>query len=434
MQRIHKNIANAFFLPSLFVVSCGGDETAPDGGSQTIVDRAFDDYGDRDEARAYCAARDDDDDTNEQTTALEGGDLLLFDVTPQCDPDRFGDELLETGELALALCSCTKLEASNRIMAPGESDIIGDLGANEEIFGSAPIRVDGQVISGGTVRFDNRFEANQLHVNGVLEASNDVTVLEDASVGGLDIPGNRVEVGGTLTVPDGSDTSSVESSDEILYADVTVPPPCDCSQDIDYDELREEFRDVDGDGNDDFDDYDAFAHEFDEEYLYPAPPYLLQALDEDRTVHLSCGKYYFESIDSASNLTLIAVGDVDVFVDGDVNVAGALVISTEEDSSLDFYVNGAFTPDNTVDLGTPQEPHAFRMYVRDEVVLAGPTVLSGALFAPRADVVFNNTLETEGAIFGGMLDFAGPIQVTDGPRFTSDACLIGDNSDGSEQP
>lgn len=435
----------AHFLPAVHLLTaCGGGGTDNDEADPNDVDlireRVLDDYADSENVLERCESRDDDESDDEQVE-VEEGQLLVLDASPQCDLDQFGDEVVEDadGRLivegdavrdvpSLALCSCSELEASNVIMAPGESDIVGDVGANERIFGSAPFRVDGRVISGGTARFDNVFEANRLHVDGELTASNEVTIHEDAVLGGLDIPGSRVEVANTLTVPEGTDLSSVESSGDINYEDVDVAPPCDCSDDIDYAALREDFRDVDDDDEDDFDD-DAWDVDDDAVYAYPAPPYLLSDMDQEHTLYLGCGKYYFDEIKSSSALTLIAVGDVDVFIDGDVDVAGPLQITAESDSSLDLYVAGTFNPTNDVELGRPNEPDAFRLYVRDEVRLAGPAVFSGSLFSPRAQIVLNNTFELQGAVLGQSLDFAAPIQVTDGPRFTPDACLLWDEAD-----
>lgn len=438
-----KPLGIVLLLPAAyFTTACSGaeDNGADPDREDPIVERAFDDYDEPDEARQYCAARDEDEEDDE-APSLQDGQLLLLDAAPQCDLDQFGDEVIEgendrlivdastlSDAPSLALCSCTDLEASNVIEAPGDSDIIGDVGANERIFASAPIRIDGRVISSGEARFDNVLEANGLEVENTLTASNEVTIHDDATLGGLDIPGSRVDVTGTLTVPEGTDLSSVDSSGQIVYDDLEVEPPCDCSEDVDYDALREDFRDIDDDDDDDFENY-AEVVDDEAQYLYPAPPRLLSGLNEERTVHLACGKYYFDEIQSSAALTIVAVGDVDIFVDGDVNVAGPLVITAEEDASLDLYVAGSFTPDNTVDLGRPSEPDALRFYVRDEVRLAGPTVLSGSLFCPNAPAIFDNTLESEGAILARSLDFAAPIRVTDGPRFTPDACLLWDEAD-----
>ncbi len=451
MRKIaRQNLCFAALLPAAFITTaCGGggdtDDDAPrDEDGDPILQQAFDDYVDSANAEGHCEARDeDDDDEDDDVGEVEEGQLLVLDAAPQCDLDQFGEAVAEDGEgrlivdgdavrdaPSLALCSCSELESSNVIMAPGQSDILGDVGANERIFASAPIRVDGRVISGGAARFDNVLEANRLDVEDVLEASNEVTVSEDAALGGLDIPGSRVEVGGTLTVPDGTDLSSVESTGDVVYDDIDVAPPCDCGEDVDYEALREDFRDVDDDGEDDFDD-DRWTPDDDDDYVYPAPPHLLSDMVEERTVYLGCGQYYFDEIESAAALTIIAVGDVDVFVDGDINVAGPLRIAPQDDSSLELYVAGTFTPDNEVDLGNPDEPDAFRMYVRDQVRLAGPTVLSGSLFAPNAPVTFDNTFESQGAVLAWALDFAGPIQVSDGPRFTPDACLLWDEADAN---
>src|SRR5690606_32995786 len=149
----------------------------------TIIDRAFTDYQ-LESAEEHCSTAETDDVDEEQT--LDGDELLLIDASPQCDLERLGidDDVsrrerraikaaLVADEPAYALCACTEIEASNRIEAEGESGIIGDVGANEHVFGSAPLQLDGLLVSGGTARFDNSLSVNELWVDGVLTASND---------------------------------------------------------------------------------------------------------------------------------------------------------------------------------------------------------------------------------------------------------------------
>lgn len=419
----------------LLLAGCGSGN---DAGSRDVderdetASRVFDAYS-RESTRAYCERGLD----AIESPDVAGDELLLLDAAPQCDLQRLGVRDLPNAqdvrvvsraavqaEASFALCACQWLEASNRLLAPGQSEITGDVGANERIFSSAPFVVDGLTVSGGEARFDNRLQAAELRVAGTLRASNEVDVSGDAELGGLDVAGERVDVGGTLTVPPGTELSSVVAAAEIVEGAIDVPAPCDCSRDIDYGALRAAFRDVDGDGEDD---YDERLPQNEASYPYPAPPWLLSGLVEDHSVYLGCGRYYFDEVQSAAALQIVAIGEVDVFVDGDVDVAGPLTISSEEGGTLDFYVNGRFIPSNTVDLGNVGAPAAFRLYVADELRSAGPLSLSGALFAPHATVTADNRFENRGAIFAGALDFAAPLSVLDGPRFTSDACLLADS-------
>ena len=413
--------------------ACGGGSG---GEKESPRDRALSAYTER-HAEEHCQAEGQDED--ESGGGRARGDFVLLDAAPTCDLSRFSESDETSAPLTIekqslegvdtfALCACGGLEASNKIQAPGESDIIGDIGVNETAFGSAPLRLDGQLVVGEGARFDNVFEARELYVDGVLTAANEVNISGDATVGGLDIPGERVSVGGTLTVPKGTDLSSVETSEEVVEKDVDVEPPCDCAEDLDYSALRKEFRDPDGDGQDDYDEPHQ-DWEDDDPFAVENPADLLADLDEDRTVYLACGTYYLSEITSSAALTLIAVGDVEVFVDGDVRVAGPLTIFPQESASLDLFVNGTFNPTNRVELGVAKEPDALRLYVREKMRFAGPTALHGTVYAPRAAFIANNTLTSDGAIFAERFDFAGPVQITDGPRFTSDACLVWDELD-----
>ena len=147
---------------TLLVAGCGEEDsdTEPVDGPATngraaIQARALDEYATRDATRTHCDDVSIEDEEGAEAPPLTDNEVLLLDAAPQCDLERLGltdtDNIVEgriieranvADEPALALCSCTELEASNRIMAPGQSDIIGDLGANERVFGSAPISVD----------------------------------------------------------------------------------------------------------------------------------------------------------------------------------------------------------------------------------------------------------------------------------------------------
>lgn len=365
------------------VSACGEDDGQDPATEASLRAHVLEGYASREEVDAHCESLGD---PGWEEPELDAEQRLLLDATPACDLTRLNATAVDDGsgrhlvdastfadELSYALCSCTQLEASNRVMAPGESRIASDLGANERLFGSAPVRIDGMAIAGQSARFDNAFEAQELRVEETLDAANEITIAEDAVLGGLEIPGERVNVGGTLTVPEGADLSSVESSNDVVYDDVDLPEPCDCSEDIDYADLRDQFLDPDGDGEDDYDDPGLHAER-------------------------------------------------------DVDVAGEFRVDIDDSASLHLYVAGTFNPTNRVTLGNASAPAAMRMYVRDELRFAGPVVLSGTVYAPTAPLTVNNTLECRGALFAEALDFAGPIQVEEGPRFTRDGCLIEDKA------
>ncbi|MEI9936368.1 MAG: hypothetical protein WDO69_04005 [Pseudomonadota bacterium] len=363
---------------------------------------------------------------------LGPGEYLLLDAAPQCDLSRLGvpasasdlgvhaeaRRVIAAGALArapMALCACGEFEASNHLAAAGAARIDGPVGVNDEFLGNAPIQIAGALVAPGAVRVGNSFEAAELSTNGTLSASTQVTIHGNAEAGWLSLPGNQLRVEGSLTVPTGTDLSAVESAATIAYATPNVAAPCDCGADVDYDALRTEIHD---------------GAQRDDPRETATVENALSGLDRAREIYLARGRYYFSAIESSAALTVHTSGRVQIFVDGDLIVAGDLRVVPEKDSQVSLYVAGCFAPSAGVSLAEGAKPDALRLYVRDQVHLSGPVQLNGSLFAPRASFIADGSVETTGALFASSFDLNGALSIKPGPRFTGDACLVWNELDG----
>jgi hypothetical protein len=400
----------------LALAGCGSNDSA-DGAGGSWLDEHAQPTSDKDSYPLSLGAA--------AVRPLGPGQYLLLDAAPQCDRSRLGlaeprsngaREVIENGALGqapMALCACSEFEASNQLPA-GAASIEGTVGVNDEFLGNAPIQIRGALLAPGAVRVGNTFEADELRTNGTLSGSQQLTIHGDAVAGWLALSGKQLLVAGSLTVPEGTDVSGVDSA-AIAYAQPSVATPCNCGADVDYDALRSELR---------------ASSAQDDASRTEAIESALSALDRDREIYLGSGRYYFSSIDSSAAVTIHTYGSVQIFVDGDLTVAGALRVVPERDSQLSLYVAGRFAPGARVSLAETAKPDALRLYVRDQVQLSGPTHLNGSLFAPRASFIADDGVESSGALFAKSFDFNGPLTIEAGPRFTGDACLVWNELDG----
>ena len=414
--------ASAFSVALVALAGCGSnDSTEADSGAAWLNDHSQVGPGDTSYALSLHAAT---------AEPLAPGQFLLLDAAPQCDRSRWdrheapSDEekraaarqTIAAGALEqapVALCACNEFEASNHLSAAGAARIDGGVGVNEEFLGNAPIQIRGALVAPGAVRVGNTFEADRLSTNGTLSGSNSLTIHGDAVAGWLSVPNNRLSVAGTLTVPEGTDVSGVDSA-AIAYAKPSVAAPCNCEADVDYYALRVMSRAGFGHGVQN-------AHD------------ALVAIDRDREIYLGSGRYYFSSIDSSAALTIHTYGEVQMFVDGDLAVAGLLRVVPEQDSRLSLYVAGNFEPSGPVALAETAKPDALRLYVRDQVHFSGPVHFNGSLFAPRASFIADDRVQGSSALFARSFDLNGPLTIEAGPRFTGDACLVWDGLDGGAE-
>jgi len=419
---LSRNSAKAVALIAAMgsIVGCGADGPGADQGSD-VHDGWLEAHARADQPQASYVA------SLGAAPPLAAGDYLLLDAAPQCDVSRLGmaptwndgqphaerpiiaASLL--GAAPLALCTCTDFEASNASSAAAEVD--GGIGANGEFLGSAKMRVGGALVAAGAVRVGNALEAGALSTNGFLVGSDAVKIDGNALVGGLALGADRLSVNGSLTVPAGTDMSAVHQANSLAFGTPNVAAPCNCGADVDYDALRVEIRTSAAKAE------DAVSEET-----------ALSGLDRDRELHLGHGAYYFSSIESSASLTINTHGNVQIFVDGDVLVAGDLRIEPERGSRLSLYVAGRFAPAKRASLAETASPDALRLYVRDQVDLSGKVAFNGSLFAPRAAFLAKDSVETVGALFARSFRLKGSLTVKSGPRFTGDACLVWNGVDG----
>jgi hypothetical protein len=122
---------------------------------------------------------------------------------------------------------------------------------------------------------------------------------------------------------------------------------------------------------------------------------------------LPCGRAYLSGIGGIGSLTIQVSGKSVVFVDGSVDLTGALLFDVAPGAEVDVFVKNDVTMRGSLALASKDRPAAGRLWVggSQPITLLSPWV--GNLYAPRAPVVAHVGLESWGSIFAGA--FSGDV-------------------------
>jgi hypothetical protein len=126
------------------------------------------------------------------------------------------------------------------------------------------------------------------------------------------------------------------------------------------------------------------------------------------TIELPCGQIFVPSITVSGELVLRVRGRTALFVEKDLISEGKFSLEMAPDAKLDMFIGGDLSLSGGQTVGTLlgeqtvdsyARPANLRVYVGQNVKLAGATTFIGNLYAPRADVKFVGVQSVCGAIF-----------------------------------
>jgi hypothetical protein len=122
-----------------------------------------------------------------------------------------------------------------------------------------------------------------------------------------------------------------------------------------------------------------------------------------QTIELDCGRYYFTRLKGDDALNIRARGNVAIFVATSIELNDALSVQTLDGASqVSLFVAGDMHVGGTLTLGgDPNSRARVDLYLASEGTLeiAGSAELAGRLYAPRAELVSNGTLQIYGSLF-----------------------------------
>lgn len=132
-----------------------------------------------------------------------------------------------------------------------------------------------------------------------------------------------------------------------------------------------------------------------------------------RSLTLDCGRYYFTRIAGDGLLTLEARGRIAIFVGGNIELNAGLTLNLAEQASAEIYVAGDAHVAARLELGTGNQGNRVLLAVGGDgnIQLNGDAIVEGSIYAPRAALVTQGSLELHGALFVRYANLGGATRV-----------------------
>jgi hypothetical protein len=328
----------------------------------------------------------------------QGTGGILVPGTDQCTADVGKKTFL------FALCSCEGLSMRGTLSTSSfdsttkkSGGVAASVGTNGAFTSSASMDLGGALwalgrgATGDAMSLEGTGHiASRVQAGGGLAARGSFTVGDDVFVNG-GVTGGLVDVAGRVHLPGGSVPTEV-SSRGVVKEPVVVAEPCNCNDPVPIAPIVAAFRTA----NDDV-------------ASGISPAELAGFLGKELT--LSCGRYYFDGI-HGTNLGLHLTGRTAIFVAGDFDVSGASTLTLAPGAEVDLFVTGNLRIAGAQSFGWVDAPAKVRIYAGGaDVTLDGAIALAANLYAPAAVVHARASLDVSGALFAGGLDVQGAVTV-----------------------
>lgn len=303
-----------------------------------------------------------------------------------------------------AICSCTTLVSQNTVNTdsvdtnnPGMQLAGGSVGINGNYSASAPNDFQGALIVGGEFSAMNSHNVVQnMTVASKALVGAPATAKSDAYLGAeVTGPPNNLTVSGKMYTPVTTNVNQVNELGGFSISPVTVPPPCDCTDQVDIAGIVAAFKDTN----------DNLTNMILTDALTTAPNY-------PKDITLPCGRYYFDGIVVNNPVTLRLKGRTVLAIDGNINVSGPLTIELADGAELDMFVTGTVFMNNMAAIGAKTSPKSTRIYIAgNDVTMTGQLALSANFYLPNATFNITNDLEMWGALFAKQISSSGKVRV-----------------------
>ena len=374
---------------------------------------------------------------SDTSTVINDSDDTLDDYCVQQDPSitvpafQSDNRHICTGQLAedtfrFALCTCKdaismgpfQTYSFDSMFGPSENTdpFGGAVGVNRDMFIPEVLEIGGSAILAGSdgvvlpsvaaVNGDFKVKGN-VEFSGELNVSRDLHVGDDLiNFGVVDI-GRDLYLGGNMALPD-----QIVPTGRMVTGPVQVAPPCSCESD--------QLIDINTIVSDAVNDNDNSKIQLNEDGL--------RTVIGDTDIEIGCGRFYLSQVVGLGKLTLRVSGHTALFVDGDFIIAGALTLELEELGELDVFVSGDLQLTGSIDFSNVTRPSAVRFYVAgsNDVEITGYTRFVGNLYAPNAKVVLTGATSVIGAIFAGDFLSMGDTSII---HYDRDIIRAGDDCD-----
>lgn len=303
-----------------------------------------------------------------------------------------------------AVCVCGDMSNAGSLTTYGGGGGRGNVGVNGRFSGATGTKIDGSLHVAKGVSFagsldvvDSMYTGGRTSGSGSLDVGQSLRVGGDLSgAGDFDVRG-ELQVAGRRSV-----AGSLRYASEAVFVPATAAP-CTCAKDKIYDVAKA--VDLARASND-----NAAAG--------------IPTSFEARELRLKSGRYFFTNVRSVGSSRIVAEGNVQVYVDGDLDAVGSSQIRLEAGATLDLFVKGAIRSAGDVSYGDASRPDAFRLYVggpNARISFAGSRAFHGVVYAPEASLSFAGDTEVTGALLAKEIHYAGDLHVRYAPVTTQTA-------------
>jgi hypothetical protein len=143
------------------------------------------------------------------------------------------------------------------------------------------------------------------------------------------------------------------------------------------------------------------------------PADALNGFTGTRSVTLGCGRYYLTRIAGSDALSLEISGRVALFIGDNIELNQGLTLSLQEGATAEIFLAGGMTIDGRLELGSGNDGNRVLLAVGGDrnIQLNGAAIIQGSLYAPRAALVTQGTLEVHGGMFVRRANLGGATRV-----------------------
>lgn len=306
--------------------------------------------------------------------------------------------------LSRSLCVCNELRGAGALRTTARPGASADVGVESDAHFAGGVEVDGSIWTLGSMSFagaadvrDHAFAAADLSFAGAVSVGGTVAV-------GGDLSGSGALSAQTLRVQGNASPVGWVDGDWQPYQAPSVAP---CGCDAPYDVAGAVAAARDANDNDAIDLDSALASV------------------GAASLTLPSGRFYLDGVAADGALEVRIEGAVLLYVDGDIDLAGAARFDLAPGATLDLFVAGSVTQTGGVTYGDPGRPEAFRLYIGGAgpvLVAAGATEAHGMIYAPQADLVLAGGTTVHGAMFARNLELAGALDIAYAEVAPSEPC------------
>ncbi|MFY2562706.1 DUF7305 domain-containing protein [Corallococcus terminator] len=317
-----------------------------------------------------------------------------------------------------ALCSCDRLAFSAALTTdafrssmgkyvPGGQG--GSVATNGGVAANDTLKVGGGLSAGGA---DGISLGRGLSVGGGLYSGGPLTGNVSAQVTGNawvrgDVGLASLTVEGKLAVPAERNMSGTVTALEVLREPVDSVAPCACD-----DASRVDIRGL-----------IANHAERNHNEAIGLEATSLAGFNGERTLELPCGRFFLTGIEGQGRLNLVVRERTALFVRGDVVIGERLSVDVVPPGELDLFIGGDVTVAGQLLLGSVDAPARVRVYSAGTGTLgiSAGSVIAGNFYAPAATMTLSGNAEVYGSLFVRHIESSGAL----GLHYDADVLALG---------